>query len=390
MNNGKYVFSQIISFLPKRSFDWIVDRYDGNRYVKHFTCWNQLLCMMYGQMSNAESLSDLLIVLSSHKKKFFHLGIGKNVSKSNLANSNQKRDCKIFEEFAYHLISEAQKIITNDDEFLSNIEGSIYAFDSTVIDLCLNVFWWAEFRKAKGGIKIHTMLDIKTNIPVFISISEAALHDVNGLDQFKIESGGYYILDKAYLDFDRLYRMNMCSAYFITRTKKNIQFVRLLSNKIKKKKGVRCDQTISLKGFYSGKYYPENLRRIKFFDKTTQKRLTFLTNNFELEAHEIAKLYKYRWRIELFFKWIKQHLKIKAFWGTTLNAVKTQVYVAISTYVLIAIIKRKTKTTFTNYETLRILSHSLLDKTTIRELLEKPLEQDFKEQNAKQLKINLI
>lgn len=349
-----------------------------------------MLSMMYGQLNNRDSLRDLITCIIPHRSSFYHLGFGKNISRSNLAAANEKRDSKIYEEFAYQMISQAQKCIANDDKFLSKIDGPIYAFDSTTIDLCLNVFWWAEFRKTKGGIKLHTLLDVKTNIPTFVYLTEALVHDVNGLDVLKFENGGFYILDRGYVDYARLYKIEKASAFFITRAKKNFNFTRIEGRKVKKKLGILCDQTVMLKGFYVGEYYPEKFRRIKFIDPETQKRFVFLTNNFELTAIEIARLYKYRWRIELFFKWIKQHLKIKSFWGTTVNAVKTQIYIAIITYVTIAIIKSKMKTTYSNYEVLQIIGTSLMAKIPLRDLLSQPLPQDFKEQNDIQLKINLI
>lgn len=391
MNQGKFVFAQVAGFLPHQFFDRICEKYDGNKYVKHFSCWNQMLCMMYGQLNNRDSLRDLIICILPHRNSFYHLGLGRNVSRSNLAAANEKRDCMIYEEFAYHLISVAQKCVElNEDKFLSKIDGPVYAFDSTTIDLCLNVFWWAEFRKAKGGIKLHTLLDVKTNIPTFVYLSEASVHDVNGLDVLKFERGGFYILDRGYLDYARLFEIEKANAFFITRTRTNFQFVRLEGRKVKKKLGIRCDQTVTLKGFYPRKKYPGKLRRINFVDPETQKRFVFLTNNFELEPIEIARLYKYRWRIELFFKWIKQHLKIKSFWGTTINAVKTQIYIAIITYVTIAIIKSKIKTTYSNYEVIQIIGTSLMAKIPLRDLLSQPLPQDFKELNDNQLKINLI
>ena len=362
MNIGKYVFSQVILHLPARVFDRCVEHYDGNKYVKHFSCWNQLLCMMFGQLSARDSLRDLLISITPHKAKFYHLGFGMNVTRSNLQLANERRDCRIFEEFAYAMIAKARSISTVDSDFKLDIPGSVYAFDATIIDLCLNVFWWAEFRATKAAVKIHALIDVKTSIPCFIHITDASVHDVNGLDLLRYENGGFYVLDRGYLDFQRLFNIHSKGAYFITRARKRFAFNRISSRKVKKKKGILCDQTISLQNFYPLKGYPLPIRRIRFYDKDSEKRFVFLTNNFQLPAEEIALLYKYRWKIELFFKWIKQHLKVKSFWGTSENAVRIQIYSAIITYTLIIVIKSKLKLTRSNYEILQILSISLLDR----------------------------
>jgi FOG: Transposase and inactivated derivatives len=389
MNQGKYVYSQLTDFLPKRVFDCLVDKYDGNKHVRFFTCWNQLSCMLFGQLTGRESMRDLMIGLDAHKSKYYHLGFGKNVTRSNLAKANEKRNYKIFEEFAYHLIKEARDTSVVKD-FDLNIKSNVYAFDSSTIDLCLSVFWWAEFRKTKGGVKLHTLFDVKTSIPSCIHITKASVHDVNLLDVLQYESGGYYILDRGYIDFKRLYRIQLHSAFFVTRTKTNFRFRRMYSNKINKKSGVLSDQVGKLEGYYSLKDYPEKLRRIKYHDEETEKTLVFLTNNFDLKAEEIALLYKYRWKVELFFKWIKQHLKIKSFWGVTPNAVKIQIYSAIIVYCLVAIISNKLKVDRSTYEILQILSISLLDKTPLKELLTNQDYKDVKELNCMQLKINYI
>ena len=389
MNQGKYVYSQLTDFLPKRVFDCLVDKYDGNKHVRFFTCCNQLSCMLFGQLTGRESMRDLMIGLDAHKSKYYHLGFGKNVTRSNLAKANEKRNYKIFEEFAYHLIKEARDTSIVKD-FDLNIKSNVYAFDSSTIDLCLSVFWWAEFRKTKGGVKLHTLFDVKTSIPSCIHITKASVHDVNLLDVLQYESGGYYILDRGYIDFKRLYRIHLHSAFFVTRTKTNFRFRRMYSNKINKKSGVLSDQVGKLEGYYSLKDYPEKLRRIKYHDEETEKTLVFLTNNFNLKAKEIALLYKYRWKVELFFKWIKQHLKIKSFWGVTPNAVKIQIYSAIIVYCLVAIISNKLKVDRSTYEILQILSISLLDKTPLKELLTNQDYKDVKELNCMQLKINYI
>jgi len=390
MNIGKYIFSQMILHLPARVFDRCVEHYDGNKYVKHFTCWSQLLCMMFGQLSGRESLRDLLVSISPHKAKFYHLGFGKNVSKTNLALANEKRDYRIFEEFAYIMIKKARSCSMPDADFKLDITGSVYAFDSTLIDLCLSVFWWAEFRTTKAAVKIHTLIDVRTSIPCFVHVTDGATHDVHGLDVLKYETGGFYVLDRGYVDFERLFKINRCGAYFVTRAKDNLNFVRITSRKVKKKKGVLCDQTINLKGFYSSEKYPQHLRRIRFVDKETEKRFVFITNNFDLTPEDVALLYKYRWKIELFFKWIKQHLKVKSFWGTTENAVRIQIYSAIITYTLIVVIKSKLKLRQSNYEILQILSISLLDKEPLKDLLSDSVNQDVKERNYDQLKFDLF
>lgn len=389
MNQGKFVYSQLSDFLPKRVFDCIVDKYNGNKHVRFFTCWNQLSCMLFGQLTGRESMRDLMIGLDAHRSKFYHLGFGKNVTRSNLAKANEKRNYRIFEEFAYHLISEARKSSIVKD-FELGIRSNVYAFDSSTIELCLNVFWWAEFRKTKAGVKLHTLYDIKTSIPTYIYITKASVHDVNLLDVLAYEPGGYYILDRGYIDFDRLFKIHLHSAYFVTRTKSNFRFKRLYSNKVNKESGVLSDQIGNLEGFYSLKNYPEKLRKIKYYDNETRKILTFLTNNFSLSALEIALLYKYRWKVELFFKWIKQHLKIKSFWGTTPNAVKIQIYSAIIVYCLVAIISNTLKIERSIYEILQILSISLFDKTPLKELLTNQDYKDVKELKYMQLKINFI
>jgi len=388
MNQGKYVFSQLAEFLPQRVFDRLVSKYDGNNHVRHFSCWNQLFSMVFGQLTGRYNLRDLMVSIEPHKPKYYHLGFGKGTSRSNFANANEKRDCRIFEEYAFHLIDLARKASILDQDFLLNIDGNIYAFDSTTIDLCLSVFWWATFRKTKGGIKSHTLYDIKTSIPCFVHVSPASVHDVNALDLLYYESGGYYILDRGYIDYERLFRIHQSSASFVVRAKNNLQYRRIYSNKVNKDNGVLLDQIGKLTGFYISKDYPDKLRRIKFYDEETDNDLMFLSNNFELTAEEIAQLYKYRWKVELFFKWIKQHLKVKSFWGTSLNAVKIQVYSAIIAYCLVALVRNKLQIDRSTYEILQILSISLLDKTPINELLTNQNYKDVKELYCKQLKIS--
>ena len=387
MNTGKYVFAQVVSFIDPNDFKKCVDRYGGNYKVKDFTCWHQLLCMMFGQLSNRESLSDLTLCLQTQKSKWYHLGIGSAISKSNLAYANENRNWKIFADYAYILIAEARQSIIPNDELSCFENHAIYAIDTTTIDLCLSVFWWAKFRKHKAAIKLHTMLDVKTEIPCYIHITDGKTHEVKVLDTIEFETNGFYIMDRGFIDYERLYNINQRQAYFITRAKINMKCRRIYSAKADKTTGVLCDQTIQLINHYPLKEYPEKLRRIKYYDTETNKKFVFLTNNFDLTALQIALLYKYRWKIELFFKWIKQHLKVKSFWGHSENAVKLQVYVAIITFVTVAIVKQKLKTPLTQYQILQILSLTLLNKTPLDRLFEDALLQYVKEPEHNQLKL---
>jgi hypothetical protein len=387
MNTGKYIFAQITEFLPKRVFDCIVARYSGDKYVRHFSCWNQMLCMIFGQLTNRDSLRDLILAIDAHSRKTYHLGFGKNVTRSNLSKANESRNCKIFEEFAYHLIEIARNKRANDN---FEIKGKVYAFDSSTIDLCLNVFWWAKFRKAKGGIKLHTLFDITTQIPAFIHITAATVNDVNAMDLIPYESDAYYIFDRGYVDYTRLYRITLLSAYFVVRAKSNLNFDRMYSRQVDKSKGVMCDQVGKLKGFYVSKQYPGKIRRVKFYDAEFNRTFVFLTNNMELTAEQVALLYKNRWQVELFFKWIKQHLKIKSFWGTSENAVRIQIFCAISAYCLVAIIGYDLKINRSTYEILQVLGISLLDKTPVKELFTNIDYKDVKELNYNQLLISFI
>lgn len=387
MNQGKYVFAQIVEFLPQRVFDRIVDKYDGNRYVKHFSCWNQLLCMVFGQLTTRDSLRDLIVALDAHSSKSYHLGFGKSVTRSNLSKANESRNSKIFEDFAYHLIAIARKCSSNDD---FQIKGKVYAFDSSTIDLCLSVFWWAKFRKNKGGIKLHTLFEITTQIPVFVHITPATMNDVKAMDYLTYEQSAYYIFDRGYVDYTRLFKITLHSAFFVVRAKSNLQFRRMYSLQVDKSTGVMCDQIGKLKGFYVSKQYPDKLRRVKFYDQETKRTFVFLTNNFEITSCEVALLYKNRWQIELFFKWIKQHLKIKSFWGYTQNAVRIQIYSAIITYCLVAIVGKELKIERSTYEILQVLGISLLDKTPVNELFTNTDYNDAKELNYKQLSLSLF
>lgn len=387
MNQGKYVFAQITELLPKRVFDIIVDRYSGDKSVRFFSCWNQLLCMIFGQLTNRDSLRDLIVAIDAHCRKTYHLGFGKSVTRSNLSKANENRNSKIFEEFAYHLIDLARNKLKTDD---FEIKGKVYAFDSTTIDLCLNVFWWAKFRKAKGGIKMHMLFDVTTQIPTFIHITAAKVNDVNAMDFIPYESDAYYIFDRGYVDYARLYKITLLSAYFVVRAKSNLQFKRIYSQKVDKSTGVQSDQIGKLTGFYVSQEYPEKLRKVKYYDREMNRTFVFLTNNMVLTALEIAFLYKNRWQIELFFKWIKQHLKIKSFWGTSENAVRIQIYSAIITYCLVAIVGNELKIKRSTYEILQILGISLLDKTPVRELFTNIDYNNVKELNYNQLSLNLF
>ena len=387
MNQGKYIFAQITEFLPRRVFDTIVEKYQGNKYVRSFTCWNQMLCMIFGQLTNRDSMRDLMLSLEAHQNKYYHLGFGSSISRRNLGIANENRNCQIFEEFAYVLITQARSSCYKFD-FELKVDGNVYALDSTTIDLCLSVFWWAEFRKAKGGVKMHTLFDVKTSIPSFIHVTNAKLHDVNILDVIQYELGSFYVMDKAYIDFGRLYTLHQQGAYYVTRAKGNMRFKRIYSKTVNKSTGVLYDQTGILETPKSRKEYPEKLRRVKYYDMENQRTFIFLTNNTELKAEEIAFLYKKRWEVELFFKWMKQHLKIKTFWGISINAVKTQIYCAIIAYCLVALIGNKLKVGRPIYEILQILSISLLDKSSIKEILTKYDYKNVKEQNYIQLKIS--
>ena len=374
MNQGKYVFAQLFDRLPKYEFEKCVTRYQGNYKVKGFTCWLQFLVMSFGQLTNRESLRDTVNCLSAHQQKFYHLGINFSVSRSTLAEANEQRSWQMYADFAQVLLAKARPLYLHDD-FGIDLSNTVYALDATTIDLCLNVFWWAKFRRTKAAIKLHTLLDLRGNLPTFIQITDGKTHDVNVLDELVFEPLAIYLLDKGYLDFARLFRIHSASAFFVTRAKSNLAFQRMYSCKIEKTLGVQCDQIIRLTTHYSRKAYPEKLRRVKYYDQEQRKTYVFLTNNFDISALEVALLYKHRWKIELFFKWIKQHLKIKTFWGESENAVKTQIWIAICTYLMVAIAKKEQKIERNLYEILQILSVSIFDKTPLNQLLqESPLQ----------------
>jgi len=385
MNQGKYIFSQIMELISFKQFQTLVKRHNGEYKVKDFSCWKQFLCMAFGQLTHRESLSDTLLCLRANAGKMYHLGIGALVVNSTLTRANENRSCSIYEDLAMLLIAQAKQLYLGDDDLEIHLKGNVFAIDATTIDLCLSTFYWATFRRTKAGIKLHTQIDLKTSIPEFILFSTASVHDVNVLDVICFEANSFYVMDRGYIDYKRLYKINLSGAFFVTRCKDNMNYRRLYSRKADKTKGVIYDQTIMLNGYYAGKDYPAKLRRIKFKDEETGKVLIFLTNNFLLCANEIAQLYKHRWKIELFFKWIKQHLKIKSFWGQSENAVKTQVWIAISVYVLVAIAKKRFMLKQSLYEILQILSISVFERMPINQLFQQTQLQCFKEQNDNQL-----
>ncbi len=368
MHQGTTIFAQIMDFLPKHKFRKCVDRYSGNYRTRSFSCFDQLMCMAFAQLTYRESLRDIECCLRAMREKLYHMGIRGKVSRSTLAYANENRDWRIYCDFAQILINEARKLYVNED-FGLELEQTVYALDSSTLDLCLSVFPWARFRRAKGAIKLHTLLDLRGNIPSFIAITDGKVHDVNILDVLIPEAGSIYVMDKAYLDFGRLYYLNQCAAFFVIRAKSNTQLKRLYSNPVDKSTGVQCDQIVVLTGFYPKKDYPDKLRRIRFFDSEKSKRLVFLTNQFDLPPETIAALYRYRWQVELFFKWIKQNLRIKSFYGTSENAVKTQIWIAISVYVLVAIIKKRLKLDQSLYTILQIFSVTVFEKIPILQAL---------------------
>ena len=373
-----YVFSQLVSVaLDRNHFNYLVRKYEGDKYVKHFTCWNQLLVMMFGQLCNRESLRDLTNAVAAHQKKCYHLGFGKHVSKTNLAYANSNRDYRIFEEFAYYLIAEARKKRATD---IFQLGGNVYAFDSTTIDLCLSVFWWAKFRKHKGGIKVHTLYDVETQVPAFFHITEAAVHDSKVMSVIPYETGSYYVFDRGYNDFKQLYLIEEIGSYFVIRAKKNLQY-RVLKWKRRMPENVLSDAEIELTGYYPSKHYPKRLRLVRYHDPEQNRDFMFLTNAMSLTSLQIANLYKNRWQVELFFKWLKQHLKIKKFWGASENAVRIQIYCAICAYCLVAIAQHDLKLEISTYETLQILGISLTDTTPLQELLSKTNLQNVKDQD---------
>ena len=367
MNQGKTVLSQLMSFLPEYEFNKCVNSYNGDYRVKSFTCREQFYVMSFAQLTYRESLRDIEACLIALSGKLYHSGIKQPVSRSTLADANETRDWRIYADFAQVLIKEARKLYRSENDFIIDIDNMAYALDSTTIDLCLNLFPWAKFRKAKGAVKMHTLLDLRGSIPTFVEITDGLFHDVNVLDLIETEPGAIYVMDMGYIDYQRLYKINQKKGFFVTRAKSNMAFKRLYSRSVNKKCGLRCDQSIRFTGYYAKKDYPELMRRIKYLDHETGKTYVFLTNNFEHDAFIIAQLYKEHWKIEL-FKWIKQHLRIKNFFGNSRNAVFSQIWIAICTYLLVAIVKKRLKIGYSLYTLLQIFSLSLFEKVPINEL----------------------
>ena len=377
MNKDKYVFAQLLEYLDYDKFRYLVDKYDGNRYVKHLTCWNQLLALMFGQLSNRESLRDVIVALEAHRSKCFHLGLGrKPIAKTTLATANQNRDFRIFEEFAFYMMTQAREKRATD---IFKLGGKVYAFDSTTIPLCLSVFWWAKFRKKKGGVKAHVLYDLEAQVPAFYHITTASVYDSKAMPEIPYETGAYYVFDRGYNNFGELYRIQRMESFFVVRAKSNLQY-KCVRWKRRMPKNILTDAEIELTVYKSRKDYPENLRLVRYYDEEQDREFMFLTNAMDLTAQQIADLYKNRWQIELFFKWLKQHVKIKKFWGTTENAVRIQISAAITTYCLVAVVQHDMQLKRSTYEVLQILSMSLTDKTPLRELFDKTYSNDVKEQ----------
>ena len=383
---GQTIFSQLMAMLPIKKFRQCVAKYRGDHKVKSFTCRDQFLCMAFAQLTYRESLRDIEVCLRGMRHRLYHMGFRSQISRSTLADANEKREWRIYAEFAMYVINIARKLY-QDDTFAIELAETVYALDSSTIDLCLSLFPWARSRRTKGAVKLHTLLDLRGNIPAFIQITDGKVHDVNILDELVPEPGAIYIMDRGYIDFKRLYRLHQANAYFVIRAKSNLRFRRLYSNKVDKKSGLKCDQTIRLVNFYQAKDYPEQIRRIRYLHQQDKKLFTFLTNNTVLSAEIIQQLYKNRWQIELFFKWIKSHLKIKRFYGTSENAVKTQIWIAITVYVLVAIAKKRLNLDISLYTFLQVLSVSQFEKVPILQLLTYGDYKNNNAQNHKQLNL---
>ena len=375
MNAGRTVFAQLIAHLSHVEFQRCVARYDGDHHHRSLSCWDQYLAMAFAQLTYRESLRDIEACLRSMSGKLYHMGFRSRIARSTLADANETHDWRIFAEFAQHLISVARPLHA-DDPMGVDLDHSLYALDSTTIDLCLSLFPWAKFRQHKGAVKMHTLLDLHGNIPTFIRITDGKVHDVNILDEIMPEAGAFYVMDRGYIDFERLYVFTLSAAFFVVRTKENVVLQRRYSRPVDKSTGLRSDQTVVLTAIESAKAYPDALRRVNYFDADTNQRLGFLTNNFAAPALTIAQIYKCRWQVELFFKWIKQHLRIKAFFGTSANAVKTQIWVAVSVYVLVAIVRKRLELDSSLYQILQILSLTLFEKTPILQALQVSDSQD--------------
>ena len=384
MYSGKLVFAQVMEHLPLHTFRRIVSRYEGQRKVQSFSCLDQFLCMAFAQLTFRESLRDIEACLRAHQSKLYHLGLRSAVACNTLANANAVRDWRIYADFAQSLISIARPLYV-DEPFGVDLKDTVYAFDATTIDLCLSVFPWAPFQRSKGAIRLHTLLDLRGNIPTFIHISDGRTGEVTVLDQLVPEAGAFYIMDRGFLDFERLYRLHQAGSFFVTRAKSNTKAQRRYSRRVDRSTSLICDQIVFLTGKFTPDYYLAPLRRIRYKDPQTNKALTFLTNNFNLPALTITELYRCRWQVELFFKWIKQHLRIKAFFGTSENAVKSQVWIAVSVYVLVAIVKKRLQISASLYQILQILSLTLFERTQLDQLLARSIYEDLEDLEAKQL-----
>lgn len=370
MNKERYVFSQITDFISCYEFDGFIKKYDGDKLVRRLSCRDQFLSLMFGQLVGLQSLRGIMVCLNAHKNQLYHLGFrSKQFTLSTVSRANQFRDWRMWKDLTEHLITKARRLYIRDNDFSIELENAVYALDSTIIDLCLATFKWAYFELKKSAVKIHTQLDLKGNIPSFFFITKAKMHDVNFLDRLEFERGAIYIMDRGYFDFERLHTIHEQRAYFIIRAKESLSFQRIYSYEIDTNTGLRCDQTIRLKHFYARKRYADKLRRIKYYDELSNKYYVYLTNNFDISAQTVADLYRHRWQIELFFKWMKQHLKIQVFWGYSFNAVKTQICIAISTFLLVAIMKKELKIKRDLYEILQILSVSQFEKIPLTSLL---------------------
>lgn len=373
MNQGKFVFSQIMDRMPWRRFQTCVDRYHGDRNIQTFYCTDYFRVMAFAQLTYRESLRDIVACLNAVPEKLYHMGIRSGISRNNLSNATKQRDWRIFADFAQILIGRARELYQNDSAPI-NINATVYALDASTINLCLSLFPWAPFRKRKAAIKLHTLLNIKGNIPEFIHISDGKLHDVNVLDHMIFQPGAFYVMDRGYLDFERLYKIHLARAFFVTRAKKNTQMTRRFSHLVDKSTGIQCDQTVVLTNDDSRASYPEPFRRVRYYDDDLDKRFVFITNNMSLSARIIADLYRSRWQVELFFKWIKQHLRIKTFYGISENAVKSQIWIAVSVYLLVAILKKELGLPQSLYQILQIFSLTQFEKTAIFSMFERKID----------------
>jgi hypothetical protein len=386
MNSGKTVFAQLIQHLPPYEFNQCVLRYHGNHKVRSFSCMDQFLCMAFAQLTYRESLRDIITCLNSHRSKLYHMGFRGKIAKSTLADANELRDFRIYQDFGYLLIDIASKLY-RDEDFGLDLKLSVYALDSTIIDLCLSTFPWATFRKKKAAVKIHTLLNVQGSIPTFIFVTPGSVHDVNMMDTVPFEAESVYAMDRAYLDFERLYQIDQLSAFFVIKSKSNTRLRRIYSAPVDKADGVQADQTVMLIGCKSRKAYPDPFRRVRYYDAERNKRLVVLTNNFLVPAKTVADIYRLRWQVELFFKWIKQHLRIKSFFGTSPNAVKTQIWIAVSVYLLVAIVKKRLNLPGSLHTILQILEVNLFEKISISQLVKDTINHETESRDDNQLNL---